>query len=100
MSEEMHYAACGPSCKEFLAHVIHVWSHMLEENLVAGTKVVETRLAVGCVEEAQTGTFAVTGLEPGALSALAGERFLLHPAEAVLLRAVEHLRQSVRAYVT
>ena len=73
---------------------------MLEENFITGTKVVEPRLAVGSMEEAQTGTFAMTRLVPGALSALAGKRLLLQSAEAVLLRAIEHLRQAVRAYVT
>ena len=73
---------------------------MVEEYLITSAKIVKSWFAIGCLEEAQTGTFAVTGLEPGALSALAGERLFLHPTETVLLRAVEHLWQSVRAYVT
>ena len=42
----------------------------------------------------------MTGLEPRALTALAGKGFLLETAEMVLLRAIKHLRQAVLAYVT
>ena len=73
---------------------------MLEEDLIACTKVIETWFAVGCLEETEAWTLAVTGFEPQAFAALAGQGFLLQSAKAVLLRAIEHLRKSVRAYVT
>lgn len=73
---------------------------MLEENAVTGAEIIESRFAVGCMEETQAGTFSVTGLEPLALATLAGKGFLLHTTEAVLLCSVKHLRQTIRTYVT
>ena len=73
---------------------------MVEENLITCAKIVKSWFAIGCLEEAQTGTFSVTGFEPRAFAALAGESLLLQSAEAVLLGAIEHLRQAIRAYVT
>ena len=64
----------------------------MEENLIACTEIVQTWLAIGCLLESESRTFAVTSLQPKALAALAREGFLLHSAEAVLLGAVEHLR--------
>lgn len=100
LGKELHHSVCRSSCEEFLTHVVHVGGDVLEEDLIAGTKVIETWLSVGCPLETQARAFAVTGFEPQALAALAGKGFLLHSAEAVLLRSVKHLRQPVRAYVT
>ena len=98
-SEELHHAACGAACEKFLPHVVHVGSNVLEEDLIACTEIIEAWLAIGCLEETQARAFAVTCLEPLALAALAGKGFLLEAAEAVLLRPVKHLRQTVRADV-
>ena len=73
---------------------------MLEKNLITGAEIIESRLSVGCFEEAEARTFAVARLEPEALAALAGEGLLLEPAEVVLLCTVEHLGQAVLAYIT
>ena len=72
---------------------------MLEEDAVAGTEVVESGLAVGCMKEAQAWTFSMTGLEPQAFAALTWQSLFLKPAEMVLLGAIEHLRQAILAYV-
>lgn len=73
---------------------------MLEEYLISGTEVIEAWFPVGCMEEAQTRTFPMTGLEPQAFTALAGQGLLLEAAEVVLLRSIKHLRKSMCAYVT
>ena len=68
---------------------------MLEEDAVAGTKVIEAWLAVGCLEEPQTRAFAVTSLEPLALAALTRKRLFLQAAETILFGAVKHLWKAV-----
>ena len=98
--EKLHHIACRTACEEFLTHIIHIRSNVLEEDLIACAKIVKTWLAIGRLEEAQAGTLAVTSFEPPALTTLTGKGFLLHSAESVLLGAIEHLRQAVRAYVT
>ena len=99
-SEELHHATCRAACEEFLTHIIHVWSHMLEENAIACTEIIESWFSVGCMEEAKARTFSVTGLEPLAFAALARESLSLEAAEMILLGTVEHLGQTVLAYIT
>ena len=60
---------------------------MLEEDAVAGTKVIEAWLAVGCLEEPQTRAFAVTSLEPLTLATLTWKSLFLQSAEAILFCA-------------
>lgn len=73
---------------------------MLEENPVSGAQVVQARLTVGGMQEAQAGTFAMTGFQPFANTALAGKGFFLELAKGGLLLAVHHLRQSVGKDIT
>ena len=100
ISKFFHYGTCRPSGKEFLHHVVHIRGYMLEENAVTGTEIIESWFAIGCLEETQTRTFAVTGLKPLTLTTLARKCFLLQAAETILLGAVKHLWKTVCANVS
>lgn len=72
---------------------------MLEENAIAGTKIIESGFSVGSMEETKTRTFAMTGLEPFALATLSGQCFPFESAELALFGAVKHLWQAICTYV-
>ena len=71
----------------------------MEVNLIARAKIIEPRLPIGRLQETQTRTLAMTGLQPLALTTLAGQSLLLQTAETVLLRTIKHLRQTIRTDV-
>ena len=60
----------------------------MEEDLIACTEIVETRLAIGRLLETQSRTFSMASLEPLALATLPWKRLFFHATEAVLLGAI------------
>ena len=58
--------------------------------MISCTKVIQSRLSVGCTCKTVLWTFAVAGKQPFALPALGGERLLLHQSEGLLPFSVHH----------
>ena len=63
--------------------------------MISCTKVIQSRLSVGCTCKTVLWTFAVAGKQPFALPALGGERLLLHQSEGLLPFSVHHLHQCI-----
>src|ERR1700722_14970611 len=69
-------------------HGLHRRTDVFEELLVAGTQVIEPRLAIRGSDEAVAGTLAVTGEAHFTLPAIFGQAVqLVQPERALLLRA-------------
>src|SRR5699024_3522095 len=66
-----------------------------EELMISCTKVIQSRLSVGCTCKTVLWTFAVAGKQPFALPALGGERSSLHQSEGLLPTSVHHLHQCI-----
>ena len=84
-----HDISGGTACINLGLHEVHIGGDMGEELAVAGAEIVEARLAVAVGQKAVLGTLTVTGEEPAALAALAGQRRLLLLPKLALAVAVE-----------
>ncbi len=62
---------------------IHIRGHMAEKAVVAGTEIIEARLAVGCGAKSVFRTLAIARLKPPALAAPAGQAVALGGAKAL-----------------
>ena len=70
---------------QFALHKLHVWGYVLEELVIAGTQIVESRIAVTVVYESVFRTFAVACEQNVALLALLRKHLFLHTGKLALL---------------
>ena len=90
-----HYIRGRALLEQEFFHAVHIRCYMAEEMAVALTQIVEPRLSIPREGKTVARTFAMTGKEIGAFSALGGQCLTLGPAEGLLPRAVHHLHKRV-----
>jgi hypothetical protein len=83
----LHHLGWSAISTQQFGHDLHWPVHMVEESLVSGAEVVQTRVAVGRLDEPVLRAFAVTRKAHVTLAAIAGQRVaLVVPKFSLLFR--------------